>query len=103
LTPAARCLMIAIMATVTDRVLISQPVAIVFSYASDIRTFTEWGTGVLSVAQIAGDGPGVNAAYAVRRKLGRRVFDVNTTLPSTSRTTGLSCTASPTGCLGRAR
>ncbi|MDQ3980350.1 MAG: hypothetical protein M3314_12480 [Actinomycetota bacterium] len=62
----------------TDRVLISQPIATVFSYTSDIRTFLEWGVATLTVfaatwspsgnnptdrlALQAGRGPGAGAA-----------------------------------------
>ena len=59
---------------------IKRATAKVFAYASDVRTFAEWGTGVLSSSQTSGDGPGVGASYMIKRKVGGRVFDVEITI-----------------------
>ena len=37
----------------------------VFAYLADLRNFAEWDPGVSSAEQVAGDGPGLGAAYEV--------------------------------------
>lgn len=43
-----------------------------FEYMSDVRNFQEWDPGVVSVEQIAGDGPGADAIYDVLTANGGR-------------------------------
>jgi hypothetical protein len=40
-------------------------VAEAFEYMSDVRNFENWDPGVVSVTQVAGDGPGPDAVYDV--------------------------------------
>lgn len=46
----------------------------VFAYMADVRTFSEWDPGVVRSVQVAGDGPGPDAAYDVTvRAAGREL------------------------------
>jgi len=38
----------------------------VFAYMADLENFAEWDPGVSSATQVAGDGPGLGAAYQVK-------------------------------------
>ena len=37
-----------------------------FAYMADLENFAEWDPGVSSAVQVAGDGPGLGAAYEVK-------------------------------------
>lgn len=43
-----------------------------FAYMVDVRNFAEWDPGVVSVTQVAGDGPGPDAMYDILTSNGGR-------------------------------
>jgi hypothetical protein len=60
------------MAQYRCRIRTAQSVPDAFGYMSDVRNFQEWDPGVVSVEQIAGDGPGPEAVYDVLTENGGR-------------------------------
>ena len=60
------------MAQYRCRIRTAQSVPDAFAYMSDVRNFREWDPGVVSVEQIAGDGPGPEAVYDVLTANGGR-------------------------------
>lgn len=60
------------MAQYRCRIRTARSVPDAFAYMSDVRNFQEWDPGVVSVEQVAGDGPGPDASYDVLTSNGGR-------------------------------
>jgi carbon monoxide dehydrogenase subunit G len=60
------------MAQYIARILTPKPAEEAFAYMADLRNFAEWDPGVVSSQQVAGDGPGLDAAYDVTVRAGSR-------------------------------
>ncbi|MEX1005099.1 MAG: SRPBCC family protein [Acidimicrobiia bacterium] len=60
------------MAQYRCRIRTAKSVPDAFTFMSDVCNFQEWDPGVVSVQQIAGDGPGPDAVYDVLTKNGGR-------------------------------
>lgn len=48
----------------------------VFSFVADLENFTAWDPGVESSKQVAGDGPGLGAAYEVKASGAELVYEI---------------------------
>lgn len=51
------------MALYTTRIATPLPAAAAFDFVADLRRFAQWDPGVRAAVQVAGDGPGLGAAY----------------------------------------